>query len=185
MLIGPHGSGKTTVGRLVAARLGWRFDPEIGEALRREALRRDPGAHAMRAQDEFDTAVIEAELARDATADRPRVVETWHPGNLAYASRRSPAVAARFRDRVAAAVRAREGAVVQPLRIDEATALARLSQPGPDDIAIVRFFLDVANDAEVVARDFGVPVLPYLSGSDRAPEAMADEIAFRHLRAVS
>ena len=48
-LVGPHGAGKTTVGRRVASMLGVPFDDEIGRRMRDEALERDPEAHAIAA----------------------------------------------------------------------------------------------------------------------------------------
>ena len=78
VLIGSHGAGKTTVGRGIARALGWRFDDEIGERLRRQALARDPLAHAALPQSHFDRAVIEEELRRDreVAEQGPRIVET-------------------------------------------------------------------------------------------------------------
>ncbi len=132
VLLGPHASGKSTIGKLLSERHGWRCDvrpllfarqhdapltfarsrparwrappqEELGEALRRR------GAHAAvdcRAQqDGFDAAVALAEAARDDAAAAQRVVETWHPGNLGWAEMRaSPAALATLRAGAAAAV---------------------------------------------------------------------------------
>ncbi len=159
VLIGAHGAGKTTLGRQLAQVLGWRFDDEIGERLRRQALARDPTAHAAQPQADFDRAVIEAELRRDCemAASGPRIVETWHLGNLAYARHRSPAVARAYEAQIADAVcRAkRSGPVwVQPLQIDEAALQIRQTEPGPPELA--RFFLRVADEACAAAWQLGL-----------------------------
>lgn len=161
VLIGPHGAGKTTVGRQIAQALGWRFDDEIGERLRRQALARDPSAHAALPQSDFDRAVIEEELRRDheVAAQGPRIVETWHLGNLAYARQRSPDVGWAYQDEIAAAVRRAQaqGPVwVQQLKIDEAALRARQTEPGPPEIA--QFFLKVGDEACAVANELGLSV---------------------------
>lgn len=161
VLIGSHGAGKTTVGRGIARALGWRFDDEIGERLRRQALARDPLAHAALPQSHFDRAVIEEELRRDreVAEQGPRIVETWHLGNLAYARQRSPEIGTAYQDEITAAVRRAQsqGPVwVQPLKIDEATLRARQSEPGPPEIA--KFFLKVGDEACAVARELGLHV---------------------------
>jgi hypothetical protein len=143
----------------VAAALGWRFDDEIGERLRRLALAADPHAHAQRVQEDFDEKVLMEELLRDAESESvPRVIETWHPGNLAYARRRSPQVAARFEDVLRAAAQRAPALLVQPLALSEKALRLRQSEPGPDDIA--RFFLDVGQAAHDLTQEWGLRVAP-------------------------
>lgn len=171
VFIGPHGAGKTTVGRAVAARLGWCFDAEIGAALRAECLRRDPGQHALVAQDDFDEEVFSRELARDGARRAPAVVETWHPGNVAYASNRSPAVVSAWFPRLTSHVRRLASRVlVQPLRIERETALRRLSEPGPDADQTVDFFLCVGTTAERLATRWGLTMLPPIATDTLTPE---------------
>ena len=159
VLVGPHGSGKTTVGQAAAAALGWPFHDEIGERLRREALRSDPAAHAMQDQRDFDRAVFERELWRDAAAPRRRVVETWHPGNLAYAERRSSDLASAFATRLRRA--ARSGvAVVQPLTPGVRASLDRLSEPGPSPEVLAAWFRSVGRRAGEIAGCPGPPPRP-------------------------
>lgn len=145
-LVGGHGAGKSTVGAALAARLGVPFHDEIG---RRLAAARPEGVTAEHAQEAFDAAVFAEELARDAAwTDGVRVVETWHPGNLAYAARRSPAVVARHLPLDLGP------AVVLPVHVSPAVAAARQNEPGDP-----AFFREVGLAAEAWARALGIPVL--------------------------
>ncbi|MFM2152162.1 MAG: hypothetical protein RL199_597 [Pseudomonadota bacterium] len=174
VFIGPHGAGKTTLGRLVAEQLGWVFQHELGRELREEALANDPNADATRSQAAFDREVCARELARDQASPFPRVVETWHPGNLAYARRRDSGV-----DEAAVRSAAGRVAIVQPLRIREETALARLSEPGPDAQTLLRFFREVGMEAERIAPEVACIVLPHLDTDDETPERLAEVIVTR------
>ncbi len=186
VLVGPHGAGKTTTGRLVAARLGCFFEEEIGARLRREALARDPSCHAMLSQGAFDEEVFRRELARDHAhpGGGPRVVETWHPGNVAYALERSPEVVERFLPALrAASSSAGPRVLVQPVRIGRQTALARLTEPGPDAETLVDFFRRVGETAESLARKWGMTVLPPIETDDRSPEEVAEAVLGAVVRA--
>lgn len=90
VLNGIHGSGKTTLGTLLAESEGVRFYHEIGGELRK--LSTD---NALQSGDSFDREVMRREVGRDVEIHASpglAVVETWHPGNLAYARIRSPKV---------------------------------------------------------------------------------------------
>ena len=79
VLVGPHCSGKSTIGRRVADALGWRWDGEIGDRLYEEGR-----AEGRPFPD--DREILEAEQLRDGNGRR--VCESWHPGNLAWAQHR-------------------------------------------------------------------------------------------------
>jgi hypothetical protein len=169
--IGPHGAGKTTLGRHVAAAFGWSFLPEIGAELRRHALAADPSAHALRNQESFDDEVIRRELLRGRVQSDSYVVETGHPGNLAYAESRSPQSFLRW-ERIVCRTGPRFR-FVQPLVMSPATAIARLSEPGPDPVELIRFFAQVGNRAAELARRWGWLVLPPLETDTRRPVELA------------
>ncbi len=156
-LVGAHAAGKSTLGSALAAGLGVPFHDEIG---RRLLATRVPGRRAADAQESFDAEVFEAELARDADFTGPlRVVETWHPGNLAYAARRSPRVAARYYGL------AFHDALILPVHASVATRRARQNEPGDP-----HFFEAVGRDAETQALALGLRVLaPVLNDGALAP----------------
>lgn len=180
-LIGPHGAGKTTLGRALADALGLEFRTEIGRTLREEALAQDLGRHALVSDETFDRQVIEEELARDA-ARGPRdafVVETWHPGNLAYARIRSPAIAGEFSPAARLSARrhlGRGGLVVLPVRASRAALKERCNEPGGTLDERTDFFIRVANEAEHVARLWGLPSLPAIDTSTASLDACLETV---------
>lgn len=181
-IIGPHGSGKTTLGVLAARKLGWEFAPEIGRILREKALREDGGAHAQIPQETFDRQVFRLENLRDRAAAGPRIVETWHPGNLAYARERSRKVFDAYWPVCKKHLARQSGVAVQPLTISPQCLRERLTEPGPDDLdAYARWFHQIGESATSLAGKLGVAVLPPVCTENRsiadALEEMLDNIS--------
>jgi hypothetical protein len=169
-LIGPHGVGKTTVGSQLSERLGVSWDDEIGRRLAEDRAMRPEGILPSDGQDRFDRAVFEAELDRDRRAVTPRVVETWHPGNLAYAAKRSPTTTRLYSPAAhASARRVKSGVIV--LSAAREVLARRQNEPGSLD-----FFLAVASDAERWACRMGLPVLGRLRTDRASPEALVHQI---------
>lgn len=168
VLIGPHGSGKSTLRARLADGLGWRSDLELGALLREEALARDSEQHAQVSQPEFDAQVMKEELARDAdflslpeAARGGRVIETWHPGNLAYAYQRSPEVYAALLPDIRRRCALQQARVwVIPLSIQPETLQVRLHEPGPSDADFTQFLWAVGARAFAEAEALGLHCLP-------------------------
>lgn len=173
ILVGGHGVGKTTTARALGAMLDLPVHDEIGRTLAEDPSERPPGTLADDRQPSFDEAVFRAELQRDALWSRrgSRIVETWHPGNLAYASIRSPEVVTRLLPAVTAATRAAGPVVVVPLTATEEILRRRQSEPGD-----FWFFREVDRRAIQWATRLGLRVVPPVSTSEAAPEAVAARV---------
>lgn len=169
-LTGAHCSGKRTIGRRLARCLGFRFDPELGDVLRdRDRLvpdghrvgdgssggsgggddgdrsgGRGTAALFTAAKRDWDDYLHTEERRRDSCSNgkngRCRVVETWHPGNLAWALQRGGGaplssdgarrLERRAREAVADHARGDDGAVVLlvHLSVSATTSRRRRSQ---------------------------------------------------------
>ena len=184
VLIGPHGAGKSTFGRLLATRLGWPFHAEIGDELRREALAGDPGATALVAQPELDAEVFRRELARDRqwAGCGPRVVESWHPANLAYASLRSPRVAAAAEPILRQAAIGVGRVLVQPVWATPEILVARQREPG-DVAASQKLFCTMARQAKALALGWGLELLPAMDTGSTTPAGCVATWMTTHRRA--
>ncbi len=178
-LIGCHGAGKTTLGLALSSRLGWVFHDEIGARLAADRRFRPVGVNAAHAQEAFDEVVLGEELRRDEDWDprEHRFVESWHPGNLAYASARSAVVVGRHMQRVLASIARQSAAVIEVVAPAEVLA-ARQSEPGP-----AAFFQEIGAAAFARARGLGLPVVGRISTQRPAAE-LAEQIASRVLAAA-
>jgi hypothetical protein len=179
VLVGPHGAGKTTVGAMLALRLGVPFHHELGRELARVPGLRPPGCDAAAAQPLFDETLFFEELLRDIHWEGRggRVVETWHPGNLAYAARRSPAVVQRRLREVAAAAHTADALVI-PVEAAPAVLARRQNEPGE-----LSFFLEVGREAIEWARALGLvvtaPIRTDVGDPSTAVEAALARLAVR------
>ncbi len=180
-LIGPHGVGKTTVGRLLSDTLSIPYDYEIGGELRKEMLQKSSDNHALQNQPLFDQHVISQEIARDKQHQIPRIVETWHPGNMAYALHRSPEIATYYLPILEKhLLTLRNYTLVQPLRMNLQTAFQRLTEPGPTPIDLINFFAEIAQQAEELCLTWHLTLLPPIyTDISSAQEAVAEII--KHL----
>lgn len=167
VLVGPHGAGKTTLGRALAAALRLPFHEELGRIMAEDPRWRPVGATAAHAQEAFDEELFRRERTRDRrVAGQSRVVETWHPGNLAYARRRSPAAVGRHLAAIEETCRCPE-ILVLPVVASRRALARRQSEPGDLD-----FFIQVGEQALAEAQALGLAALPPLDCSRRSPDAL-------------
>lgn len=181
VLIGCHGAGKTSLGSAAARALGWTFHDELGRWLAAQPSHRTAHETAASPQAAFDERLMELELARDErwVPSMPRIIETWHPGNLAYASCRGSTVGAHHMEAIERSCR-RQPILVQPLLARAETLRTRQSEPGPH-----AFFLRVASASLRCAEQLRLPILPPLWTDDEPIEALARELAERWQRVAS
>ncbi len=151
ILVGPHGVGKTTIGTKLARAFGVPFHAELGREMAEDPAWRPDGVTAADAAARFDHELFARELARDlGHTGGARVVESWHPTNLAYASQRSPEVVGSWLSAVRAACVA-SPSIVLHLTASRDTLAARQNEPGDLD-----FFREVGIAASRWAWDLGL-----------------------------
>lgn len=170
VIVGPHGVGKSTLGKRVAALCGIPFHDELGYRLTRN---RAASAKASDAQVDVDHDIFAHELARDAAwvPERHRIVESWHPGNLSYACRRSASVVQRYWWAVTHQA-ALLDAVCLPL--DAADDVLRSRQHEPGDPA---FFHAVGREAAHWALRIGMPCMAVTHTDSLSIDATAERLA--------
>lgn len=180
VLLGCHGAGKTSLGRALGRELRWPFHEELGRLLAADPGLRPPHGSAEDAQQSFDDAVFSQELRRDLgwAPGSPRLVETWHPGNLAYAHHRGSRIADKMQDEIEKNCAA-FSPVVLPVLAPRDVLARRQSEPGD-----LHFFLSVAGSALAWAERLRIPVLPPVWTHLDTPSALASTVA-RQLRAGS
>lgn len=174
VLVGAHGAGKTTLGRILAERLGVPFHAELGRELAQDPAWRPAGVTAEDAAEAFDTELFARELARDLAwqadpeASDLRVVETWHLGNLAYAEERSPETARAWAQTLWEHCRAQQVVVVW-VAVDSDVLQVRQSEEGDGG-----FFWMVGFRAQTIAREMGLPVVWAINNGDLSPDQVVD-----------
>ena len=180
-IIGPHGAGKSTLGKALARVLRLPFHPEVGWELACDAGWRSAEETAESSGDAFDREVFRRELQRDQDwpAGQPRVVETWHPGNLAYASRRCPRAARDAFPAITQACRWHQ-AIVLPVEAPRRVLSNRQHEPGDLD-----FFIEVGEEAGAWARELGLLVLAPVNTHLSDPETLARQVAKQVATAIS
>lgn len=93
VLNGIHGAGKSTLGERLQKQ-GGIYLSEIGRELRRRV-----SYNVFEQVEDFDRHVMNEELKRDEMLLETKgisVIETWHPGNIAYAMIRNPKFAEEY-----------------------------------------------------------------------------------------
>ncbi|HBQ97984.1 MULTISPECIES: AAA family ATPase [unclassified Roseofilum] len=184
VFIGPHASGKSTLGKALATALDWQFDEEIGYRIRQEVLALNPQAYAHKNQPDFDFKVMQEELKRDDLSVSFRVIETWHPGNFAFAEARSPEVAIEFKPIVDKIIsKNRKCTLVQPLLINLETAILRFHEPGSDKVQLANWFMTVGRRAIEIADEWDLQVCPTIF-TDLCSIDEAVEMVFKNINQV-
>lgn len=177
VLLGCHGAGKTTLGKALARYTGWAFHEELGRRLAEDRRWRPRGRSAASSQQEFDHELMRQELRRDLdwSPDVPRIIETWHPGNLAYASARGSLVAPELHAQIQLRCQAAR-TVVLPVLAPRDVLAGRQSEAGD-----LEFFLTVAGQSLSQAEALGLAMLPPVWTHMDSPDRIAARLAPRFL----
>ena len=178
LLLGPHGAGKTTLGRALSKHCGWAFHEELGKTLANDPTFRPPSVRACELQPTFDREVFAREMERDFLFDavqreQVRIVETWHPGNFGYAALRSPEVALAMGPYLRERINWSK-VVVVPVSATAETLKARKTCPESST-----FFLEVARLSLEVSLVFGARQVPQVQTDSTPPADLAARLAPR------
>ncbi len=169
VLLGAHAAGKSTAGESLARLAAVPFDDEIGKR-----LAFDPawalGSEADERDADFDREVFAREIARDAMARGPRIVESWHPANLAYAEARNESLVAPLFTQARRSAASRF-AVAVFLRADDATRRQRATEAGDP-----AFFARVARRSLLWCDRLGIPVVGTIDTSNTCPITVARSV---------
>ena len=176
-LIGPHSSGKTTIGNILAHFLDWRFDDEIGYKLRIEALAKSENNHADKSPPDFDWTVALAEIERDRKRNYNAVVETWHPGNLSYIQSRNPEQYEFIKCKIQTHLEDYQShIIIIPLNITVDTLKKRQHELGPS----AEYFWNVGKQAHKESQRLELEILePVQTDSGYTAEECAEQIIAR------
>lgn len=177
VLLGCHGVGKSTLGQALARHLGWRYHEELGRTLAADPRWRAPDLTAAASQQAFDDELLAREQRRDLawSPGAPRVIETWHPGNLAYAQARGSKIRPERLQHIRAMCQ-RQHVLVLPLLAPREVLAQRQSEAGD-----LSFFLSVAGQTLAQAELLGLRLLAPLWTHQDPPETLAARIAPRLL----
>lgn len=177
VLLGCHGAGKTTLGKELARLTGWAFHEELGRTLAADPRWRPAGQTASGSQQSFDSELMARELRRDRAwpASTPRIIETWHPGNLAYAGQRGSKVSPEHLGHIQKICR-EQRVLVLPVLAPREVLEQRRSEASEID-----FFLAVAGSALSQVEALGLAMLPPAWTHLDTPSRLASRIAPRLL----
>ena len=179
VVIGPHGAGKSSLCHALSKRLGIPYHVEIGEVL---ANSRQETAETALGQ--FDLDVLAEERRRDNAwakstkeTKRSRIVESWHPGNMAYLSARNPDMVSslsqltlKFVDE--ASNLAGQHVLAIHISASEATLRARQHEEGS-----LGFFMTVGKLSEHWCTNLNIPVIARVCSDNQSPMELAEPIA--------
>ena len=172
VLVGPHASGKSTLGHRLAKLLGWSFHSELGLKLRKEALATNSKAHAAHSDESFDRLIFAQEAQRDRLNLTPRVIETWHIGNLAYVEHRTPQLRAELLESITPLLlRQSPRTLFIPLSISRETLATRLHEPSSENKEdFISFLSSVGSRATQLIDELQLQRTPYIHTDHTASE---------------
>jgi hypothetical protein len=125
VLLGLPCSGKSSVGKALQTK-GFHYEGEMATSFMMNGLK--VGSDAPR---DFDRVLMKSEFERDANRSSEfTVIETWHPGNLAYARVRSPEVANEYEGKIAECFRNYDvRAIYFDLSVEKSQDRAKVAHP--------------------------------------------------------
>mgnify|MGYP001080623192 CR=1 FL=1 len=174
-LVGLPSSGKTILGNFLELS-GFRFLPEVAEALRQRGA-----TVGEKAGFDFDRKVMQMEFRRDhyflCSSHTVLIVETWHLGNIAYATARSSPIVRTYKSRFSStAEKVRIRCIV--LNINPSTSYLRSLKSKKSAENSLKFLEAVQRHTRSVLEEFRLPSIVIDASKG------AEEIAFDASKAI-
>jgi deoxyadenosine/deoxycytidine kinase len=164
---GPHGAGKTTLSKRISPAIGVEFIPEIGGKLRQEV-----SYNSLESSVDFDREVMRREILRDHQLlrldDNKRyIVETWHTGNIAYATQRSPGIIPIYLREYEKQLR-KFLAMHLLINVDDQTFMKRITEKVPDDKKdeLLMFYKNIIESTKSLYSRYDLPFEEFDNSGD-------------------
>jgi dephospho-CoA kinase/adenylate kinase family enzyme len=177
---GPHGAGKTLIGKNLSKKLSIDYIHEIGGQLRQEVE-----YNALESNINFDREVMRRELLRDHQLLRDKnsetyIIETWHTGNIAYATERSPNLTPIYLEELKKQLQ--KFSILHLLfTINDSTFLKRATEKVPEDQKgdLLEFYKKITNHTQTIYSRFN---LDFKEVENNGEISLAEEIATRTIQ---
>lgn len=183
VFLGPTGAGKSTVGEILRNDHGWRYYDEIGRRFYEELILQNEILDGAQIPVEIDRQILKAELDRDRhliEKNENCIIESWHPGNLAYADTRGTILDTSELTTIqtwATKILEKYECFCQPLTIDDLTILRRGDKrSGKLTQTQLDFYKKVYHSMLYWADELEIPKLPEIDCSDISPLQVSHQI---------
>ncbi|MGV6851622.1 MAG: AAA family ATPase [bacterium] len=181
ILIGPSGAGKSSISKLLARRTNWDYHDEIGRNIYERLLQDNSIIAGLDISKESDLYISKEEAKRDSSSYYPRIIESWHPANFAYAQIRNN-LSHLTRDPIYKNIeenieRSKKSTFIQPLSIDIETIKKRCNLGhGSSSTAEAIFYKKIFSITLKWCKHFNLRILPEVSTNSINTPMAAEKI---------
>lgn len=157
VILGVHGSGKTTIGKFLNSN-GFAYFGEIGNDLRKTC-----SCNVLDSCYLFDREIMMKEIERDQvllSQKRTPAIETWHIGNIAFSRiRKNKEIAKEYEKRLQNQLKKFNPNILL-INISDEIFVKRASERGiKSKIRLLKFYKDVFEEERKIIRKYKFPIL--------------------------